>query len=58
MRTEGEALLQAFSLRFTESDHFLARFGADLTGNRITVWFHDRDRNDPFVWWVKYAVLR
>jgi hypothetical protein len=58
MRTPGEALLQGFSLRFTESDHFLERFGVDLTGNRIAVWFHDRDRNDPFVWSVKYALLR
>jgi hypothetical protein len=57
-RTAGEALLQAFSLRFAESDHFLERFGVDLTGNRIAVWFHDRDRNDPFVWSVKYALLR
>jgi hypothetical protein len=57
-RTAGEALLQGFSLRFTESDHFLGRFGVDLTGNRIAVWFHDRDLNDPFLWWVKYAVLR
>lgn len=57
-RSPGTALLQAFKVRFTESDHFLKRLMVDLTGNRIRMAFHDRDQNDPFLWTLRYAVLR
>jgi hypothetical protein len=58
IRPRGAALLQAFRFRFTESDHFLHRFRIDLTDDRIRVSFHDRDFNDPYLWSIKFAVLR
>jgi len=58
IRPRGAALLQAFGFRFTESDHFLQRFRIDLTDDRIRVSFHDRDFNDPYLWSIKFAVLR
>ncbi len=57
-RRGGEALLQAFKMRFTESDHFLQRFRIDLTEGRVRVSFHDRDSNDPYLWSLKFAALR
>jgi len=53
----GQAVLQGFRLRFSNSDHHLERFAVDLHDNRIRTHWRDGDANDPYTWWVSYATL-
>ena len=50
-------ILQGFRLEFTNGDHNLDQVGVRMEPGEVTVWFNDKNDDDPFQWEIWWAEL-
>jgi hypothetical protein len=51
-------ILQGFRLEFTNGDHNLDQVGVRMEPGQVTVWFNDKNDDDPFRWEIWWAELQ
>ncbi len=51
-------ILQGFRLEFTNGDHNIDQVGVRMEPGKATIWFNDKNDDDPFTWRISWADLQ